>query len=479
MPRLLTAADAICRLRSTLERTVFAPGGGGTWRWQVPIQPIDPLAWIQAQPSPHRCYWQDRDCDAATAGLGLADELVVHGPHPPAEIVWRLRQRLNGDGPGLRYFGGFAFNPLAAPDADWRPFGSARFVLPIVEINRFGEQTTLALNLRLDPADDHRRTTANLLALLEDIAWDVPVKPLAPIATVARDDTPSPQAWDAVIDAALDACQRHTLDKIVLARRSDLVLDASPDPMALLGALRQSSPNAYQFCFQVGDGAAFLGATPELLYARADNVVVSEAIAGTRRRGAHPDEDALLARELLESDKDGREHRHVTRGILDALRPLARSLGAHEPPRLLRLSQVQHLKQTVEGLLHPRVDDGDLLAALHPTPAVGGLPRQEAMRTIGRLEPFDRGWYAGPVGWIGHDCARFAVAIRSGLLAADRMRLYAGAGILPGSTAVSEWHELDAKLMGFQRALTGDGKAPAQAPRLSSLRARKSRLVAG
>ena len=156
----------------------------------------------------------------------------------------------------------------------------------------------------------------------------------------------------------------------------------------------------------------------------------------------------------MHSDKDLREHRFVVQGIRETLTPLCQRLAIGDEISILRLAQCQHLASYLEGTLGNGVSDADILHHLQPTPAVGGYPTGAALEEIDRLEHFDRGWYAGPIGWVSHDTTEFAVAIRSGLVEGSKLYLYSGAGIVEGSTADEEWNEIENKIGDFIKVLT-------------------------
>ncbi|MCH8072671.1 MAG: isochorismate synthase [Proteobacteria bacterium] len=199
-----------------------------------------------------------------------------------------------------------------------------------------------------------------------------------------------------------------------------------------------------------------MGASPERLYDRCGRTIGSDAMAGTRARGDTLEDDRRKADELIGSEKELREHRYVIDGVYESLSPLCESLERNGDPVLVKLARVQHLVARLEGVLRQGVDDGAILAAIHPTAAVAGFPRQLSVERIEQLEPFDRGWYAGPVGWIGRDRAEFAVSIRSGLIINNVIDLYSGAGIVEGSTPDSEWKEIENKIANFLKALRVD-----------------------
>lgn len=213
------------------------------------------------------------------------------------------------------------------------------------------------------------------------------------------------------------------------------------------------APQAFHFCFQLAPNKAFLGITPELLYRRSGTQIGSEAIAGTRPRGQTLEDDQRLADELRNSEKEQREHLMVLDRMERVLKQFCRQTKRLSYLERLPLRHVQHLLSRMQGILRPNVNDSDLLPSFHPTPAVSGTPDPEAREIIRELEPFDRGWYAGPVGWINRNQAEFAVAIRSGLLCGRTLRVYTGAGIVAGSVPEEEWREIEVKLQSWKSLL--------------------------
>jgi menaquinone-specific isochorismate synthase len=279
----------------------------------------------------------------------------------------------------------------------------------------------------------------------------VPTRPLSTALpeTCHRDDAPDVEGWTQNVDEALRLVKAEVLEKLVLARQTTFHLSHQMNPIALTAKLVKATHACYHFCFQLRPNLAFLGATPERLFKREGDQLLSEAVAGTRPRGQTVGQDQRLAYDLLTSDKDQLEHDIVRKGIRQKLHHLVDSLQVDGRASVLSLARKQHLFSEVEARLKPCVSDGDLIERLHPTPAVGGHPTENALGEIARLEPFNRGWYAAPVGWVSADAAEFAVAIRSGLLRGHRLDLYSGAGIVPGSTAADEWDEIENKISDF------------------------------
>ncbi|MBW1752272.1 MAG: isochorismate synthase, partial [Deltaproteobacteria bacterium] len=224
----------------------------------------------------------------------------------------------------------------------------------------------------------------------------------------------------------------------------------------ILQKLKDKASNSYKFCFQPEDNLAFIGASPELLYYREGRKLKSEAVAGTRTRGRTSREDQGFGEELLGSEKDLREHRYVVDSVKDAFVSLTPpSLNCNNMSvSLLKLARIQHLIARFDIKLKDSVSDAELIETLHPTAAVGGYPRDKAVEEIGRLEGFNRGWYAAPVGWVKQDAAKFVVAIRCGLVKNNCLSLYSGAGIVRGSVPDNEWDEMNNKIDMFLSVLT-------------------------
>jgi menaquinone-specific isochorismate synthase len=427
-------------------------GTAGPWRIQpveVEWADVDPLLWLDAQPSAAKIYWHGRGSDERVAATGRADgcEGLLDEALPPLES--RLR-RLEGD---TRYYGGMRFDPARESAPEWAAFGASRFVLPRVELRQTPAGTRLRVNLVL-PADAEQPQV--VLDQVDRIAAPSPAFPPLPDAE-GRRDAPGRRGWRAMIHDALAAFRRGDLGKVVLARRASFRLEREVQPLALLDRLERSTPQATHFFAQPTPGVAFLGATPERLVHRDGLQVRTEAVAGTRPRGESDADDARLAQELFESEKDQREHAFVREAVVRTLGRYSRHVGIDHEAQEMTLPGKRHLHSRIRATLRPGTSTLDLLRALHPTPAVGGTPTEDAVQWIRNAEPFDRGWYAGPVGWVGADGAEFAVAIRSGLVAGRTLALYSGAGIVEGSEPEAEWGEIETKLSGFAAVL---GLAP-------------------
>lgn len=424
---------------------------------------VEPLAWLRAQEQGAATYWSARNEDAAVATLGTAD-IVASSERPLDDRALRqtLGERLQRADASVRYYGGLRFDatyPTAENGLEqpWAAFGTYRFVLPRFELRAGTDGTTLSCILVL-PRDAER--DGHLARQIQSLAFPEERPTGALPAPLGRTDVPDQQGWTRMVRWALDAIDDRALDKVVLARRVALDLGTALDPFLVLRHLKRATPRCFHFAVRPAEGAAtFIGASPERLFRRDGDHVESEAVAGTRPRGDTAAADAALRDELLQSPKERREHAFVQEAIRRQLEALCTAVEAPDTPSDLALARGRHLHAPLTGTLRPDTTTLDLLDALHPTPAVGGVPTDEALAAIRTQEPFDRGWYAGPVGWIGADAAEFAVAIRSGLVQASRLALFSGAGIVEGSVPEQEWDEIEQKIGDFASVLGLNGRA--------------------
>jgi isochorismate synthase len=330
---------------------------------------------------------------------------------------------------------------VALPFADR---GEGVAVVPALTVGRDADGTRWVT--AVGPSDDDADPVDRLRAALG--------QPTAPPAAGARSfsvrSARRPEDWCAAVGEAVAALRRGDLGKVVLAREVVVEADAPLDVAALLARLRTSYPGAMVFAV---DG--FVGASPELLVSRAGDIVRSHPMAGTVARTGDPEADARLAAGPLSSAKDRAEHQVTIDAVLDTVLPFCSYVDSEPEPRVVALANVAHLASMVEGRLSsPPASVLSLVAALHPTPAVCGWPRAEALTLIDRLEGLDRGRYTGAVGWtdaVGN--GRVAVAIRCAEVRGPQARLFAGNGIVADSDPEAELAETRAKLQAMLAAV--------------------------
>lgn len=360
-------------------------------------------------------------------------------------------------GPGPMLIGGFAFDAGSAT-GPWTPFGDARLDLPRVMYGEAGGRAWLTVNTLVT---GNTEPAAAARAVVQDRAEAGKADPRPREGAGGRanpepspaEDVPSKERWLAAVRETAAAIRGGLLDKVVLARSARLV---SPTGFDLEGALRYLQvryPECYVFAVGRGDDC-FLGATPERIVHKNNGRVQVACMAGSIGRGATPEEDERLGRWLLADPKNTEEHRVVLRSILDALAPVCTDVVAAPRTGLRKLANVQHLYTPVTARVKADVDVLALVSRVHPTPAIGGWPTEAALKLIREIEELDRGWYAGPVGWMdGAGDGEFAVGLRSALVRGDTALLFAGCGIMGDSDPESEYEESVLKLRPMRAAL--------------------------
>ncbi len=353
-----------------------------------------------AQAGSENCfYWSDREGKERVVGVGVA---------------WQ-GERLEDAPAGVRVFGGMRFDlDPTSIGAEWEPFGISWWCAPRVMYRETPIDATLTV------VDD-----GEVL-----------------VSSVTR--RPEYATWERQVQCALQG----EYDKLVLARLVDIDFAAPPLASDLLRRLIQRSPSCYHFLLSPAPHRAFLGCSPERLFSLRDGRLFTEAVAGTRPAGKQE------GMELLRSEKDLREHQIVVDRICKQIGPYIESPQLPSAPGLLERRFWQHLWTPISANVKENVSVSTLIHALHPTPAVGGEPKEGAQKAIRNIEGFDRGWYAGVVGWVQGQEAELAVGIRSGLLNDSHLRLYTGCGIVQGSDPRSEWEETETKIQNFLAALT-------------------------
>ncbi len=448
-------SKAVRVLREELERAIEKVDGKkvSIVRASVAVDAVDPLDWLRGQTLRPRIYWSGRDNHGSqTAAVGIADEITIDGAVNATDIIHSIREVTTAaNDRQSRYYGGFRFDMgLEKPAEQWQGFKSARFILPKMEMARDQNRTTVTVNLMLPR--DHGRVDEildefdTMLTMQPGELPDLPQQ-------WTRADSPTEAGWENLLKSAMTVFAETDFRKLVLARKATLTSDENRfDAISVISHLRAANSHCFHALFEFGD-TAFISSSPEMLYHREGSNLSTEAIAGTRPRGETKELDEHFKRELTFSDKDLREHDYVAIGIEQSLRPLCESLTIADR-EVLQLPHIQHLQRRFNATLKPGIADAELLTQLHPTAAVGTFPTRDAAKLLAVFEPIDRGWYAGPIGWIGADAAEFAVAIRSGLVHKNCLILYAGAGILEGSTATAEWNEIEIKLGNFVKALS-------------------------
>lgn len=419
-------------------------------RVEIQINGIDLCSWLNQQNHAVKIFWEDRAKEFSVAGIGAAHMVDAKDDKNPYSFINKIQSTFSTDFPHLQYFGGFCFNSQHEPSAEWRNWGRGRFVLPQIEIRKIKNRTTLACNiLPLNYSAEALSSIIYQLKQLQNPQYS-PIKSLTP--PHSRKNIPGQQSWKTSAENIIKAIDQNKFKKVVLARSVRLDFNSPVNPFDLMSQLRATTSNCFCFIFQFQQDESFIGASPERLYRRTDRTIETEAVAGTRPRGRKDSEDSLFQNDLLSSHKDNKEQTYVVSMIQKTLEPLCTKLQVDKSPSLLNWSAGHHLITHFHGHLKENIVDSALLANLHPTPAVAGTPTAIALAEINAMEGFDRGWYCGPIGYIGFNQSEFAVAIRCARLQNKSAYLYAGAGIIKESSPQSEWEETENKLINFLKS---------------------------
>jgi menaquinone-specific isochorismate synthase len=425
----------------------------------LPVGEIGPCAAVFASrlASDHWFCWEQPDRGFALAALGVAYSAAARGNRRFEDVAGgclglnegALREEPLGlpSGAGPIWTGGFAFDPKGAGTSPWSSFEPASMTLPEVSLCRQGEDVFLTVNAVVAPGDDASSIATRIESRLAGLRPD-PL-PLLDPHLMERPEIRSvlpPGDFEAAVEAATERIAAGEMSKVVLAREVTVEAAAAHDPAAVFGALREQFPSCFCFCRGTPE-AAFLGASPELLIRRSGAGASTVALAGSTRRSSDPAVDDHLGEQLLRSDKNRREQRIVAERIVRKLRPHAVWVETAAEPEVVKVANIQHLATPILAQLAESHSAVELAGILHPTPAVGGEPWPDAESAIDELEQMDRGWYAGPVGWMdATEDGEFCVALRSALLRDREARLFAGVGVVAGSDPAAELEETEVKL---------------------------------
>jgi menaquinone-specific isochorismate synthase len=411
------------------------------------VEPVDIKGWLANQTIYPRLFWVNREKDFAAAGIGSADTIQFEGNGDNQSSFREFGHRISGKNPEARYFGGFRFNNLERQDPIWQEFSSCYFVLPLVQLSFENNAHRLSCHLWTESGENITEKISALRKALDQVAPETAAPSVKLPSVVKLSYNPDEKSWQETCRKAIESFDHGKMEKIALARQTVLEFRNSFSPLLFL--LRYPYPKSavYQFYFEPSENRAFFSFTPERLYRRDGNRLLTEALAGTCSKETLNGDYLDASEMLLNSEKDIREHKFVKDMIYNELLEVSSDIYMEEDVQVLQLNRLVHLYTRCSAKLKPEFEnDSAVLTTLHPTPAVGGVPRTPAMQQIMELEPFSRGWYAAPAGWISRDAAEFSVAIRSALVSGNIAYLYSGAGLVKGSDPSSEWEEVDQKI---------------------------------
>jgi isochorismate synthase len=428
----------------------------------------DPLAFFAhgARLADERVFWSSPGGECVIAGVDAAWTLTVNGPNRfvEASAAWHdlcanavLEEPFGAVGVGPLLIGGFSFDPQRPATGLWEGFPDGLLTLPRYMLTRAGAVTLLTLNMVVRPDSTLADATEAALRVYDLLDGERLAVVPAPAGQIRRaEDIPAAIEWQAIVREVEQNLRSGELGKVVLARRYRIQGRDLFDPAQVIGRLRTDYSDCFLFAVARGE-RCFLGASPERLVRLRHENVRATCLAGSIARGATPELDQQLGEELLASAKDRAEHEFVVRAICDELIEVCGGRVTTGPLSLMKLRNIQHLFTPIVGRVARGRSILDLVERLHPTPAMGGTPREPALAMIRRFEGLDRGWYASPVGWMDiRGEGEFTVAIRSALLHGSAASLFAGCGIVAGSDPEREYAESCLKLRPMLSVLGGN-----------------------
>lgn len=495
LPGVSTPALAMERLNSAIAnlKTTLPSADSGIIRIQVPVEEqVEALEWLHSQDQNvlPRCYFSGRsqvtisdfsstditnvngngnlqhistsaDDNKLVSVAGVGSAVLFRSPNPFSFDDWlSIKRFLSKNCPLIRAYGAMRFDAKPNISSEWEAFGSFYFVVPQVEFDELQGSSMIAATVAWDSAVSltYQSAIAALQTTMEQVSSVVSRlnKEGSSTSVVTNSNIPDRASWDITLNKVLEAISNtdSPLTKVVLARRSQVMTTTDIDPLAWLSSFKAEGKDAYQFCLQPHESPAFIGNTPEQLFGRDHLNVFSEALAATRARGGSESLDLKMAHDLFSSAKDHHEFAIVRENIKNKLEAICSSVALEPVKAVRKLARVQHLYGRFSGKLRSEDDEFKILSSLHPTPAVCGFPMEDAREFIVENEMFDRGLYAGPVGFFGGAQSEFAVGIRSALIGKDvGAMIYAGLGVVEGSDPALEWQELELKASQFMKLM--------------------------
>lgn len=386
-------------------------------------------------------YFSSRNKNSEILGCGYVARFSEKEKNDVNKII--------SQNPSLKFFTCMRFNGEIDPANEWKTFADFAFILPMVSWIKEENVFSIEINFPNEIRENLNQRAEFILALENQLLLSSFFNPTTSVPSFGEHlDIPTKDLWDSTIDKCLNSLAETPLNKVVLARKR--ILNLGPfNPVEYFQKLSSQCENSFSFFIKLSDQHAFFSFTPELLFQKIGRNIILDSIAGTRKRGINIQDDQLLERELKSSKKELTEHRIVSREIHDLLVGICENINTPLLEGILKQKHVQHLHTIFNGQLSEDLGIFDIINKVHPTPAVGGHPKNLAVELISRLEDFDRGIYAAPIGIISKEKSELGVGIRSALLFQQQLHVFGGAGIVLGSTAEKEWDETYNKMKNF------------------------------
>lgn len=434
------------------------------------INHIDPLTFFTAGREAflgERFFWKDPTDEMFIAGMGICSQIQsdqAAGRFFHVEKEWErfikdaiIFNRFKGDGIGPMMFGGFSFDPMKEKSNLWAKFSDSLFHIPTFMYSEIQGKAYLTTNVLCTQNDDEglidviQSERQGLFASFINIQSDEDYHLL-------KEEEIRPDEWKETVRTIVEELKQGSLEKVVLARETRLFFDKPILAEHVLAQLMKLQRESFIFAFE-SNGDCFIGASPERLIKMSGESLFTTCLAGSIARGQTEQEDKQLGEELLNDPKNLIEHQYVVEMIKEAMEETCEEVLLPEKTNLLKMRDIQHLYTPVIGKAKKDTSLLLLVDRLHPTPALGGLPKQAAVERIREIEDLDRGFYGAPLGWLDYrGNGEFAVSIRSGLIQKDEASIFAGCGVVKDSNPDSEYIETKIKFRPMLTALGGINK---------------------
>lgn len=425
------------------------------------VAEIKPLSFFSAAEAitTHRNYWTSTIDEFTLVGTGKVHEIVVEkNEYEHLNDSWEslkadtiIHNPYEVQGTGLVALGGMSFDPLKKKTSLWDNFADTQLYIPEFLLTKEKDCFYLTINTYLSPEDDVSEIVTKLneketILMMSEAECETNIN-------IESNHEVAPKEWKETIAKAIHKIKTSNIEKIVMARELQLKLYDSVDISSVIARLLETQTDSYIFAFD-HDGDCFIGASPERLVKLEKNELLSTCLAGTAPRGETEAKDKQLSYEFLHDEKNLGEHDFVVQMIHKSIEEYCHNINIPSKPVIHKLKNLQHLYTPVRATLNNSVTIFDIIEQLHPTPALGGTPTDEALEFIREYEILDRGWYGAPVGWLDNrNYGEFIVAIRSGLISNDKASLFAGCGIVADSDIEDEYQETNMKFLPMLNAI--------------------------
>ncbi|KAB7666825.1 isochorismate synthase MenF [Bacillus sp. B1-b2] len=415
-----------------------------------------------------RYFWKDPNGQNTIVGIGICEKIICprnEDRYEYAQVKWNdmLKNAVinneyvqSGIGPVL--LGGFSFDPYKEKMNGWKDYSEGYFFIPSIMLSEVNGEQFVTTNILLPK---NKLKEAQIELEKKNAEYRESSRKNRKIITNKLEELKelNVEQWKEAVYSVIKQLQEQTdLKKIVLAREAQLTFKNNINVEQVLNNLIQQQKNGYIFALELED-RCFLGATPERLVKKEKNTVFSVCLAGSIQRGEDLEEDRRLEQDLLHDPKNRSEHHFVVEMIKKAMNDVCEKVVIPDMPVVLKMRDIQHLFTPVTGKVKEKATLFSLIRLLHPTPALGGYPREQALAIIRDSEPLDRGLYGSPMGWLDYKGdGEFAVSIRSGLIEGRVANIFAGCGIVADSDVDMEYNETNIKFKPMISALGGNMK---------------------